>query len=338
VSQRWKKSLVVALSVSVSSGVALVFKLKNHWHLLPFTFAVIISAWYGGLWPGLTATAVGFLVADYLFIEPTMTFGAESPVDWALIGLYVAIGIATSFLLDALRRKNEELEALVQRLDHSNRDLERFSYTVAHDLSTPLRSIHTLTELFLAKNKNNLDQGSIRLLDLVVTNAQRMNTLIREILELAKTRQGEVEVVEVNTRAVIEAALDFLHDQIDQGRATVVVRELPVVRGNQVLLLRVFLNLIGNAIKYRGEKAPIIEVSACTKNKEYVFAIHDNGIGIDPKHQTKIFQAFHRVHGKGEGSGIGLAVCKQIVERLHGRIWVESEPGKGSTFYFSLPA
>jgi light-regulated signal transduction histidine kinase (bacteriophytochrome) len=338
VSKRWKKSLVVVLAVSISSGVAVVFKLKNHWHLLPFTFSVIISAWYGGLWPGLTATAAGFLVADYLFIEPTFAFAAESPIDWALIGLYVAIGIATSFLLEELRRKNEALEQLVVKLDQSNRDLERFSYTVAHDLSSPLRSIKTITEVFVAKNKSNLDKSSLRMLDLVVANAQRMNNLIHEILELAKTSQGDVEIVDVNTRAVVDAALDLLHDQIDQSRATVVVQPLPVVRANQVLLLRVFLNLIANAIKYRGEKVPAIEISAFSRDGERVFAIRDNGIGIDPKYHSKIFQAFLRLHGKGEGAGIGLAVCKQVVDRMHGRIWVESQLGKGSTFYFSLPA
>jgi chemotaxis family two-component system sensor kinase Cph1 len=100
----------------------------------------------------------------------------------------------------------------------------------------------------------------------------------------------------------------------------------------------VFLNLLGNAIKYHGEKAPTIEISAIFRDGEHVFSIRDKGIGIDPKHHAKVFQAFLRLHGKGEGSGIGLAVCKQIVERMHGRIWVESELGRGSTFYFSVPA
>lgn len=337
-SKRWKKSLVVFFTVSISSGVAVVFKLNNHWHLLPFTFGVIISAWYGGLWPGLIATVAGFLVADYLFIEPTFALRAESSVDWALIGLYVAIGVATSFLLAELRRQNEVLEELVAKLDQSNRDLERFSYTVAHDLSAPLGSIKTLTEMFVAKYKSGLDTSSLRMLDLVVANAQRMDNLIHEILELAKTSRGDVEVVDVNTRAVVDAALDLLHDQIDQSGATVTVQPLPVVRANQVLLLRVFLNLISNAIKYRGDRTPAIEISAVSKEQEHVFAIRDNGIGIDPKHQRKIFREFLRLHGKGEGSGIGLAVCTQVVERMHGRIWVESELGKGSTFYFSLPA
>ena len=113
---------------------------------------------------------------------------------------------------------------------------------------------------------------------------------------------------------------------------------LPVVHGNQALLLRVFLNLIENAIKYRGDKAPTIQVSASSNGKEYMFAIRDNGIGIDPKYQAQVFQVFRRLHGGGDGSGVGLATCKQIVERLHGRIWVESELGNGSTFYFTLPA
>ncbi len=336
-SRTWKKSLVVFLSVTVSSGVAVVFKLENRWHLLPFTLGVIVSAWYGGLYPGLTATACGFVVADYLFVEPTFAFGAGTPIDWALLALYVAIGIGTSFLLEELRRKNEALETMVQKLDESNRDLERFSYTVAHDLKSPLRTIRVMTELFLEKNRSALDKDSLRLLDLVVKDAERMNNLIQEILELAKTSKGDVEIGEVNTQAVVDAALEFLRDQIRENKVSIVVQPLPAVRGNQTLLLRVFLNLIGNAIKYRGDQDPVIQISVSSSEKEYVFAIRDNGMGIDGKYQSRIFQAFQRAHSRGEGAGIGLAICKQIMDRMHGRIWLESAPGKGSTFYFSLP-
>lgn len=336
-SRTWKKSLVVALTVSVASGLAIVFRLENRWNLIPFAVAVLISAWYGGLYPGLAATVSGFLVADYLLVEPTLSLGAESAADWAFLALFVGIGAVTSVLLEELRRKNEVLEELVQKLDQSNRDLERFSYTVAHDLTSPLRTIRTMTELFLHKNENSLNPESRRLLDLVVKNAQRMHDLIGQILELAKTNQTEVEIGEVDTQSVVETALEFLQDPIRESDATIAVKPLPVVRANQALLLRVFLNLIGNAVKYRSQEPLTIQVSASSNGKEHIFAVRDNGIGIDPQYQGQVFQVFRRLNGKGEGSGLGLATCKQIVERLDGRIWLESEAGKGSTFYFSLP-
>jgi light-regulated signal transduction histidine kinase (bacteriophytochrome) len=223
-------------------------------------------------------------------------------------------------------------------LARSNEELERFAFTVAHDLQEPLRSIEAMTQLFMERNKSKLDTDSAHLLDFVVSSAERMKRLIHDLLEFAVVSH-RFEASEVDSQAVVEIAVQQLHEAIEQSGATVAIESLPLIGANGDLLLRLFQNLIMNAIKYAGEGPPVIHISASASDGETVFAVKDNGIGIDQKYHQQIFDPFRRLHtaSEHEGTGIGLATCKRIVAQHGGRIWVESQPGKGSQFLFAIP-
>jgi signal transduction histidine kinase len=213
--------------------------------------------------------------------------------------------------------------------------LEQFAYTMAHDLQAPLRSVRAMSELLLTQLPAQTDAHSASMLRFIVSGVERMQHLIRDTLDLATTT-SETEKTETDAHAIAEMALENLQEAVEESGATVVIGEMPVVRANEGQLLRVFQNLMGNGIKHRGLMPPEIRVSASVARDEYVFSIQDNGAGIDRKYHEQIFEPFRRFSAK-EGSGVGLAIVKRIVEWHQGRIWLQSEPGKGSVFHFSIP-
>src|SRR6266853_2483378 len=232
-------------------------------------------------------------------------------------------------------------QALIElslELIRSNEELERFAFAVAHDLRAPLRSIGTMTQLFLERSAGTLNEESAQLLDFVVSSAGRMDRLIRDLLDFATVSQ-QAETSEVDAKAIAELAAQNLQEAVDQSGATIVIEALPVIRANEGQLLRLFQNLIGNAIKYRGEIAPEIHIAASSTASKTIFSVRDNGIGIDPQYHQQIFDPFRRLHtdSEYEGTGVGLAICKRVVQQHNGRIWVKSRPGEGSTFYFMIP-
>jgi signal transduction histidine kinase len=345
----WKNAAAILSSLAVSSLLALALRpfLHNQAALLPFTLAVILASSYGGLGAGLIATVLSFVIADLFFMEPLFQFMAVYPGDYALLLVFLMFGVTVSTLNHvrlranaALRETNLKLQAAAGELTRSNEELQRFAHSVAHDLQEPLRAIRSFTELFLNSNRRGMEQESVRLLDFVVEGADRMRRLIDGILEFAKAgHQTNAAKAEVETRAVAERALQNLQSAIDEASASVTLRSLPVLWGNEDQFLRVFQNLIGNAIKYRGEHPPVVQISALRNPGEWVFSVKDNGIGIPPEYHSQVFETFYRLHGAAqyEGSGVGLATCKRIVNSMGGRIWVESAPGQGSTFSFSIP-
>jgi PAS domain S-box-containing protein len=240
------------------------------------------------------------------------------------------------------RRKLEQaLRERSEQLVKANQELERFAYVVSHDLKEPLRGVTAMTELFLRRKRGSLDPESAEQLDFIIKNAQRMRQLISDVLDLARIGSDlPASTSEVNVASVLETAIDELRGVIDQSLARIKVDPMPIVRANKNQLVRLFRNLLGNAIKYRGEHTPEIHVNARSEEGEWIFCVSDNGIGIDPKYQEQIFHPFQRLHGTAEyeGTGLGLAICQSIVQRHNGRLWVESEPNKGSQFYFTLPA
>ena len=457
--------VIVLLSVAISTLLA--FAIEPYLHrespLLPFTIAIVISAWYGGIIPALSATLLSFLIADYFFIEPTLHFFPLSGVHFVLFGVFLTVGVSISVLHNALETKNAALAAALESLEkarhrselaseHANigfheyleagkrqiwtpemerlfgltqgtfeggygdwlkriypedrdrihrerencihhqvrnwkneyravlpdgklrwiegrsrlefsetgalkriigasfditerRDLEqqieRFAYIAAHDLRAPLRTISAMGDALLNRNRTILDHESVRLLETMITGAERMKFLISEVLDFGSLSSDSRAVKEdLDANAVFDLATQDMAETIRQSNAAIQCSLLPMIYANEVELLRLFRNLLGNAIKYRGERVPEIRVSASSLGDEWIFCISDNGIGIDPKYHAQIFQTFERLHSvsKYEGTGLGLAICKRIVERHGGRIWVESEVGKGSRFYFALPA
>jgi light-regulated signal transduction histidine kinase (bacteriophytochrome) len=237
------------------------------------------------------------------------------------------------------KQRERELKRLMARLERSNKELEQFAYVASHDLQEPLRMVASFTELLGERYKGQLDAKADRFINYAVDGATRMQRQINDLLTYSRvtTRGKPFTVVDCNT--TLSKALVNLHAAIDESGATVASDELPTLTGDGSQLVQLFQNLIGNAIKFRGEQVPRIHVSARQQESKWVFTVRDNGIGIERQYVERIFVMFQRLNKRSQypGTGIGLALCKRIVERHGGNIWVESAPGEGSEFYFSLP-
>lgn len=238
-----------------------------------------------------------------------------------------------------LLQARQELEKTVVELKRSNAELEQFAYVASHDLQEPLRMVASYTQLLAKRYKGRLDPDADEFIGYAVDGATRMQRLIQDLLAYSRvTTQGR-NLEQVDCAVLLDDVLDNMRFAIDESRAVVTRGTLPVVMADGAQLGPLLQNLIGNAIKFRGEEPPHVQVSAERRTNEWLFSVRDNGIGIDPQYAERIFVLFQRLHNKEEypGTGIGLAVCKKIIERHGGRMWVESQSGKGATFYFTLP-
>ena len=227
----------------------------------------------------------------------------------------------------------------LEELARSNEELEQFAYVSSHDLQEPLRMITSYLQLLQRKYQGNLDDKADKYIHFAVDGASRMQNLINDLLEFSRVTTRAREPETMDCEFILNQVLSNLKLVIKENNATISHGPLPEVMADSTQLAQVFQNLIINGIKFHGEEAPKIHISAEKKANEWVFSVQDNGIGIDPQYSERIFEVFKRLHNREEypGTGIGLAICKKIVERHGGRIWVESELGKGSTFYFTLP-
>ncbi|MBI3447018.1 MAG: PAS domain-containing protein [Magnetospirillum sp.] len=253
------------------------------------------------------------------------------------------VGRVAIFSRDVTQQRNAQraVERAVADLARSNEELQQFAYVASHDLREPLRAITGHLQLLQRILKNNLDADAAESLHFAVDGAKRMDALIRDLLDYSRIGHTDRQMDDVDLGEVISESLANLSATIaDSGARVQVGAPMPHIRGNRMELTRLFQNLIGNALKYRAlDRAPEIEVSATPDHGEWVIAIKDNGIGIEPEYFDRIFMIFQRLHGRSqyEGTGIGLAVCRKIVERHGGRIWLTSEPQMGSTFFIALP-
>jgi PAS domain S-box-containing protein len=239
------------------------------------------------------------------------------------------------------RRKSEEhLTKTMEELKRSNDELGRFAYVVSHDLQEPLRMVASYTQLLAQRYKGRLDSDADEFIAYAVDGCNRMQGLIQDLLSYSRAGGDGEALRVVSAENALQKALKNLRATIEQSRARVTHDSLPAIMTDGTQLVQVFQNLIGNAVKYRGAETPQVHVSANKDGNEWIFSVRDNGLGIEPQYFEKIFILFQRLHGQKEfeGTGIGLAMCKKIVDRLGGRIWVESQIDQGSTFYFALPA
>ncbi|MDQ7788384.1 MAG: ATP-binding protein, partial [Thermodesulfovibrionales bacterium] len=237
------------------------------------------------------------------------------------------------------KEAEEVLKQLADELKRSNEDLKQFAYAASHDLQEPLRGIEGFIKLLVRRYKGKLDEKAGEYIDYIVDDVQRMQMLIKDLLVYSRISAKGIVSKHANCSVALEQALSNLRTALEESGAEVTYDSLPVVMGDAVQFTRLFQNLIGNAIKFRGKEPLKIHISAHQKENEWIFSIRDNGIGIDPKQAERIFVIFQRLHTRQEypGTGIGLAICKRIVERHGGKIWLESEPEKGTTFYFTIP-
>jgi signal transduction histidine kinase len=237
-----------------------------------------------------------------------------------------------------LAKANAGLEHQITALRRANADLEQFAYSASHDLQEPIRNVAIYGQILGKHYRHALDESGLKFLGFITEGAQRMELLVKDLLAYTQTGTDEAPVGIVDANETLEKVLSILGAATTEAQAQVVYEKLPRLYIHDVHLQQLFQNLIGNSLKYRSPRSPRIRLTAADVDNCWRFAVEDNGIGIDSEYQEKIFGIFKRLHqnGKYSGTGIGLAICKRIVERYGGRIWVESRAGEGATFFFTI--
>ncbi len=253
------------------------------------------------------------------------------------------IGVLVSYEdITEHRLMEEKLRDSLRDLERSNQELEQFAYVASHDLQEPLRLISSYTQLLANRYRGKLDSDADEFIEFAVDGANRMQRLIQDLLTYSRVTSKDAPSVPISCEAALREALNNLRVTTEESNAQITSDPMPTVLAAENHMIQLFQNLIGNAIKFRSEEAPKIHIGARPGDEsgEWLFSIQDNGIGIAPEFFDRIFAIFQRLHSRRKyaGTGIGLAVCKRIVERHGGKIWVASEPGKGSTFFFTLRA
>lgn len=268
--------------------------------------------------------------------------GDEIPVEIGLNPIDTPEGLfVLASIIDITERKRTE-EKLAQHaaeLARSNADLEQFAYVASHDMQEPIRMVVSYMQLLETRYKGKLDEKAVKYIEFSVDGAKRMQEMIKGLLNYSRVGKTSESYQPINTSSALETALKNLRQVIDDSKALITSDRLPTVMGDATQLVQVFQNLVSNAIKFRGEGTPSVQISVAPQEGYWRFSVRDNGIGIEPRSQYRIFQIFQRLHDREQypGSGIGLAICKKIVERMGGKIWIESALGCGTTFYFTLP-
>lgn len=269
--------------------------------------------------------------------------GREIPIDDSGAPIRNALGEILGVVLifrDITERRSAEkqLEAWARQLRTTNQELSQFAFVVSHDLREPLRNIGNFTELLMREYPNR--EGDARIFaDYIVGGVGRMEALLNDLLTYSQIGAQEPPAITVDTNEVVRKVIEDFHSTIEETGAQVAAGDLPPVYGHDAQIYQLFQNLIGNAIKYHSSHPPRVQVHAERGGHSHVFCVSDNGIGIQPEYHQTIFGVFKRLHGRDiPGTGIGLAICAKVVDRHHGRIWVESNEGEGSRFFFTLPA
>jgi PAS domain S-box-containing protein len=251
----------------------------------------------------------------------------------------ISFGITSLRLRKAHMKAEKDLHESMIKVERSNAELEQFAYVTSHDLREPLRMITSFLQLLERRYQDQLDTEANEFIGYAVDGAKRLDAMIQDILIYSRVSNKERNLTNVNINKVLEQTYLNLKASIEENVAEITNDPLPTLLIDEQLMIQLFQNLISNAIKYRSEKTPKIHISAEKKDHQWLFSVKDNGIGISQEHLKRIFTIFQRLHSEGEyeGTGIGLSIVQKIVHQHGGEIWAESEPGKGSTFYFNIP-
>ena len=295
-----------------------------------------------GAFPGFDWTILMRIDHDHVYAPINQLVMMVGGIGLLVLTPLTGFGVWASWKLiqedRALAEASQALEQSVSELTRSNADLQQFAYVASHDLQEPLRMVASYTQLLGRRYQGKLDADADEFIGYAVEGANRMQQLIKDLLAYSRVTQRAAFKPMDSDRA-LEVALSNLHMAIEKQQAVVTHDPLPTVVADGTQLAQLFQNLVSNAIKFHGGRPPRIHVSAVQHEHEWLFAVRDDGIGIDPQYADRIFVIFQRLHTSAEypGTGIGLALCKKIVERHGGRIWVESQFGHGATFYFTVP-
>ena len=257
---------------------------------------------------------------------------------WQSVEIKAALELRKA-IVNIVLRQAEELALLAADLERSNAELKKFAYVASHDLQEPLNQVANYVQLLEMRYQNALDEDANEFIGYVVGGVSLMQTLIDDVLAYSKVDMQNIEFSPTSAEAALEKALNNLRRRIEETGATITHDELPTVMADSTQLMQLFLNLIGNAIKFKSEKPPEIHIGVSRSEDEWLFSVSDNGIGIEPRFSDRIFVIFQRLHARDEypGTGMGLAICKKIAECHRGNIWVESQLGEGATFNFTIP-
>ncbi len=348
-----KSNRIIIISIALAAGIFL-FDRSTPLGIaaaVPYAAVILLSLWL----PKNRSTIIaGIVVSALTILGIVLSPPGEKMAIYLtnrLLSLII-IWIAVIFVLkykqsleiireyaDALNQANMDLTKNAQELKRSNAELEQFAYVASHDLQEPLRMVSSFTQLLAKRYKDKIDSDANDFISYAVEGANRMQRLINDLLNYSRIRSKGKTFEETSCSEILGQVRANLQVAIEESRALITNDFLPVVNADHVQMMQLFQNLVDNAIKFSGELPPRIHISAEKKENEWLFSVCDNGIGIDPQFNERIFVIFQRLNDREKypGTGIGLAVCKRIVERHGGRIWVESEPGTGTTFYFTIP-
>ena len=315
----------------------LVFKTTILIALLFYFPSILACLWWkkkGLIVPVFLATV---LVVVHLIIRQDY-FNLE-PINDLIIGISIVfVGIVVAYLSEQISKKEFDLKNIIEDLQRSNEDLQQFAYVSSHDLQEPLRAIISFSQLLEDEYKDNLDKAGKEFLYFITDGAKKMNTLIKDLLAYSRITTHAKPPKWNNLEKILENALFNLSESIKESGAIITYDKLPTLKVDKTQFLQLFQNFISNAIKFRRDETPQIHVGVKKLDTGWLFSIEDNGIGIESQYFDRIYNIFYRLHTKEEypGTGIGLPICKKIIHRYGGQIWVESEIGRGSTFYFTI--
>jgi signal transduction histidine kinase len=288
------------------------------------------------LWAGLPNT-------DYWSREDVREIQHDMLAQFAIV--FFAFGLVAMFIRSQQQRHRlikenaDKLSKYAGELEQSNADLQQFAYVASHDLKEPLRTVASYCQLLQRRYADKLDQDAKDFISFAVDGANRMQALINDLLKYSRVGTQRDPFRPVQCSDVLSKALENLKIAAGEAGATITLDVLPAVQGDEIQLIVLFQNLLANAVKFRRKDPVTVHIAAKDNGADWLFTVRDNGIGFDPVHAERIFVIFQRLHGRDEyqGTGMGLAICRRIVERHGGKIWADSEPGVGTTFYFTLP-
>ncbi len=335
-----KFGIIIALIV-ISCLLVIYFEviLKINFYIVNFFYFPTILATLWWKRKGLTIPIFLILFLLIVQISQGVSFFGEDAINGFSIKISVLIvGVVIAFLSEKILKKELELNEIIKDLKRSNEDLQQFAYVASHDLQEPLRAIISFSQLLEEKYHDKLDEDGKEYIYFITDGAKKMNVLIKDLLSYSRITTQANPIEWHDLEPILNDVIFNLQEAIKESGAVITHDPLPTLKVDRIQFLQLFQNFLSNAIKFRNVDPPKIHIGVKRLSNYWIFSIKDNGIGIDPKYHDRLYNIFYRLHTKEEypGTGIGLPICKKIVQRYGGEVWVESELGKGSTFYFTI--